>query len=495
MTLRPLLTACALAAILCAAAPASAGAFTTGVDESGVASGVWPGAPWSQLIRGANAAVLRAQVPWDAVARTEPTNPTDPNDPAYKWARIDALARTAGESNAEALLNIYIAPTWAEGPNRPTTGFGTNLDEPPFRGSWDPDPKALQDFATAIATRYSGTTPDPLNIALMLPRIRLFEAWNEPNYKMFLTPQYEIVKGKRTLTLIDRYRRLLNAFYAGIKAVQPDATVLSAGLGPYGVSSNGYEIQPQIFLRGLLCIGRKNGRIFKAPCPTRANLDGVAHHPYTFMGTALTQAADVDGAGLGDMPEIMKIVKFAVDNRTSRPLGPKPVYVTEFGWLTNPPGRAIEGSRRSLGISPKQAGIYTSETLYRLWSWGIDTAIWYHLTDTDDWPGGMYFQKTETEPASPKPSTRGFRFPIFALKSGSSVKVWSKSPCTGTGATINVEFAIRSRWQVAATLTPDDHGMINQPIPLLPGVTSVRGIASSDSGCSDRSVAMPIYRK
>ena len=101
-----------------------------------------------------------------------PPNPTDPFDPAYQLDDVDELARNAQQRGIELLITIWGTPAWANGgqkPNRPPT-----------------DPADLEDFAQALADRYSGRHAG-------YPAVRLFSAWNEPNLEQFLAPQFDEV--------------------------------------------------------------------------------------------------------------------------------------------------------------------------------------------------------------------------------------------------------------------------------------------------------------
>lgn len=46
-------------------------------------------------------------------------------------------------------------------------------------GAWRPNAHAFGWFAAALATRYSGSYPDPLDPSHRLPRVRYFQAWAE----------------------------------------------------------------------------------------------------------------------------------------------------------------------------------------------------------------------------------------------------------------------------------------------------------------------------
>ena len=128
-----------------------------------------------------NAELVRIDVLWRRfVGSSRPSNPRDPADPAYDFSRLDAAVRDAERRGLKVLFTVFLAPDWAEGPGRPD-GLRP--------GAWRPNPAEYGHFGSALATRYSGSFPDP-DGAGTLPRVRYFEAWNEPNVQGFLAPQW-----------------------------------------------------------------------------------------------------------------------------------------------------------------------------------------------------------------------------------------------------------------------------------------------------------------
>ena len=116
--------------------------------------------------------------------------------------------RDAAARGLRVILTIGGAPGWAQqGTPPPTAGAGT----------WKPDPVALGQFARAAATRYSGMTADPGLPGALLPAVRAWQIWNEPNLSVYLTPQWE--NGRPFAA--DHYRAMLAAAYDAIKAVEP----------------------------------------------------------------------------------------------------------------------------------------------------------------------------------------------------------------------------------------------------------------------------------
>jgi hypothetical protein len=114
----------------------------------------------------------------------------------FDWSHTDQIMEMATEVGLDLVVRIDHQPSWAGGG---------------FPGNGPPDnPQDLADFFTALATRYKG-------------RIRAYEVWNEPN----LAREWG---GKAPDP--GAYIKLLRIAYAAIKAADPDAMVISAGLSP-----------------------------------------------------------------------------------------------------------------------------------------------------------------------------------------------------------------------------------------------------------------------
>jgi hypothetical protein len=202
--------------------------------------------------KAAGASVVRIPVNWAFhVAATPPASfdPTDPASTAYNFAGIDAAVRSAVADGFEPLLVVSHAPAFAEAPRRWPFAYA---------GSWAPSPQALGQFATALARRYEGTFPDPLDPGHALPRVSMFQAWNEPNLARYLEPQWVGEGGRWRAFSPLLYRQLLNAFYVAVKSVRESDLVVAAGLAPTGDPPGVGRMAPLAFLRELLCLGANN---------------------------------------------------------------------------------------------------------------------------------------------------------------------------------------------------------------------------------------------
>lgn len=369
-------------------------------------------AQWLDRTVAAEAGIVRLSVAWSGVARgAPPANPSNPADPAYDFGLLDQVVGDASERGLDVLLTVADAPAWAESPGRPPLAVA-----PP--GTWLPDPAAYGQFATAIASRYSGSfRPAPLRPPL--PRVHFYQAWNEPNLFAHLMPQYE---GRRAVSP-EHYRRLLDAFYRGVKGVDADNLVITAGTAPYGARRGGGLMRPLAFWRSLLCL-RKRG-LRPRPCPAEVRFDVAAHHPIT--GAPRSRPDHRDDATIPDLKRVRRIVRKANRSGQIEPRGRRPLWVTELWWESKPPSR--------FGVSLKRQARYVAEALYLIWKQGIGVAILLQVRDSitgapppaQGLQAGVYFAD-----ARPKPSLTAVRFPFAAERAGRrALTAWGRSPAAG----------------------------------------------------------------
>ena len=264
---------------------------------------------WLKKSKKAGASIVRLEAFWRTIAPTEPLIPTNPNDPAYKWGTLDAAVADANARGLDPLLTVSLAPNWAEGPNRPGNVRA---------GTWKPDEDAFGQFGQAVAARYGS-------------QVRYYQAWNEPNIYTFLMPQYE--GGQNTGA--DIYRRMLNAFYDGVKTADPDGKVISGGTAPYGEEPGGRRTRPLIFARNLLCLNGDNEPTQN--CNVKAKFDAYAHHPINTTGGPSLSAANPDDVSTPDVKNLVKVLRKAEKAGTPGTAGRHDVWLTEFWWETNPP--------------------------------------------------------------------------------------------------------------------------------------------------------------
>jgi hypothetical protein len=427
------LTIVAVAAGLLVAAPSAARAkqvhFDLGLQDPRFAAGnADTRALWLDRARAAGARTVPFTAHWRSIATAQPAAPSDPADPAYDWRRLDNQIRDATARGFEVLVAINRAPDWAEGPGR---------DPEAAPGTWRPDSAKLAQFATAIATRYSGSYPDPRNPGLSLPRVRDWQVWAEPNLFIHLNPQFVFRKGNWRAVSPDLYRRLLDAGYRAIKGVDGSNRVVAAGTSPFGDHNltdpslpPAGRVAPYDFWRRVLCLRGKKLRKAKCAGPP-ARLDVLAHNPLSWLvypppGVGpYKKGAKAGGPGdvlVPDMRKLQRLIRAARRERTVKPRKRAQLWATELLWETNPPDPE--------GAPPATQAKWLADALYLLWKQGVSKAIWVRLVDGRGggvtFGAGLYFADE-----SPKPALTAYRFPFVPTRKKGKTGVWGRAPAGG----------------------------------------------------------------
>jgi len=371
---------------------------------------------WLKQTESVNADIIRINMYWSQVAFNRPRNPRDPLDPDYNWGLYDAAIANAANRGFEVDLTVLLAPAWAEGPGRP------NVEKAPF-GSWKPDPGAFGDFAHALAERYNGTFVDD---GRTLPRVRYFEAWNEPNLSTYITPQFQGGKNKSAAI----YVKLLNRFHDEIKAVMPKAEIVTGGTAPYGdpPGPRAMKTGPLRFARELLCL---DSRLRRSTCAggERAKFDIYAHHPINREDPPTAHGPRADDVQIADFGDLTKTVRRAEKLNTIGTKGRHGLWANEVWWQTNPPDR-------DEGVPPKIQARWMSQALYLLWKQGASNVSFLQFRDArykageytlDSYQTGVYTFRGQR-----KPSADAVAFPFVTERRGKSrLLAWGIAPRSG----------------------------------------------------------------
>ena len=319
------------------------------------------------ILRRLHVQVLRVNLYWGGrfgVALERPLDPTNPRDPAYDWTLYDRTVNYASQYGIKMLFSIYGTPGWA---NR-----HKGLNRPPIRF------RDLQRFATAAARRYSGTFRG-LD-GRKLPRVRMWLAWNEPNNPIFLYPQYRKVKGRWRIQSARAYARICNAVYSGIHGTRIKGEKVGCGVtAPRGNDLPGSfraSVSPLIFLRAC----KKDGM---------RRFDVYAHHPY-YGSKSETPSTKPQGHAvtLGNISDLIRTV--------TQLYGNKRIWITEYGYQTNPPDTLFGVSWARQALYLKQAfGIARANPR-------IDMMLWFLLKDDpslNGWQSGLITIGGKKKPA------------------------------------------------------------------------------------------------
>ncbi len=400
-----------------------------------------------QHARAAGASIVRLTFNWRNIEHNAPPTAAaaiDPSWPGFDWSFPDEVIRTAVAAGLTPLFEVNNAPTWAEGPDRPPVS-------PLFPGgTWRPSASAFQAFAQAVATRYSGRFPDPASPGGVLPRVRYWQGWNEPNLNGFLSPQWVKVGNKFAPASPDIYRALLNGWYRGIKAADPTNVVVSAGTSPFGdLKPGGIRMPPALFDRELFCLrGRHSLRKFACP-DSPVMFDVLAHHPYP-VGPPRRHAPNPDDVTLPDMARLTVPMAAGLRQGTIAPKRRKQVWATEFSWDTNPPDPG--------GIPGTLQGRYMEGAFSELRSEGVSVALWFLMRDQAPVPNfastlqsGIFFRAPNVAQDAPKPASyTAFSFPFTAYVHRGRAELWGIAPALGK---VVVEQRRGGHWRRLVTLS------------------------------------------
>jgi hypothetical protein len=363
-----ILAVLAAAAVLCAPAATASPHMLVGMLDDANTLGD-PGTTFP-LLKTLNTQVVRMTLNWRAVASQQPTSPRDPADPAYNWARWDRAIQAAADNGVSVLLTIWGTPAWANGDQAP--------QRPPL------DAASLYDFAFAAATRYSGAYAD--SSGTKLPRVRLWLAWNEPNNPIDLAPQYERVNGKWVMVAAVAYAKICTAVYGGVHAAARGVKVACGATAPRGnnePAGSRPSISPIAFLRGVKAAGLRT-------------FDAWAHHPYygsRFETPTTKPPAAQNAVELGNIDVLI--------SELTRLYGRKHLWITEYGYQTNPPDTFF-------GVSwAKQAAYLTQAFAIARANPRIDLMTWFLLKD--DVPLGGWQSGLMTSDGRKKPAFSAFQ--------------------------------------------------------------------------------------
>jgi hypothetical protein len=446
---------------------------------------------------------IRATVVWkdlapDPLSSSAPAhfNATRPSDyAAPAWApydRLDQLARARGMA-----VNFNVTdpgPLWAMG--RGSTSR--------YADHWMPSGTGFGRFVQALGTRYSGRYVPPGGHA-PLPRISFWSIWNEPNQPGWLAPQWRTSAAGPTMVAPVLYRRAVDGAYAALARTGHTPrtdTILVGDLAPEGCAAGvacpyprpEWATPPLPFLRALYCVGSGDQALSGSlaaslGCPTKADpqafvsahpalfeATGFAHHPYSLFlapNVSMTSRGESGFVPLSDLGRLEHSLDAIF--RTYRVHRSLPIYLTEYGYITNPPNPVR-------GVSPQIQALYLNEAEYMAWrDPRVRTLSQFLLYDSPPKPN---FFQTGLLYASgkPKPSLRAYQLPIFLpqprLGPGGRVFVWAMLRDAPQGSIQRAAIQWRpsgsGAYRVLRQVTVTDHSEVLADTVKVPGPGELR---------------------
>jgi hypothetical protein len=324
--------------------------------------------------------LVRFYLRWDQVARRKPSNARNHADAAYDWAAVDTLLQGLRRHRIEALPSLLGTPEWANG--------GRTFN-------WAPnDARSFGDFAFAAAERY--------------PWVTKWTIWNEPNQRRWLRP-----------TTAQIYvQRLLNPGYAALHAATRGVRVAGGVTAPRAASDG---VSPVAWIRAMAA--------------AKARLDAYAHHPYPVRPQTETPwTGACRHCSTITMAELERLLR-----EVRRNFGAKRIWLTEYGYQTNPPDR-------TLGVPWTTAARHLASAAHRAYTAPyVDILVHFLVVDETTaagWQSGFF-----TTRGVQKPSYTSFRFPVTQVaRRGGAVTIWGQIRPRSGRQSFRLRRAVGGRW-------------------------------------------------
>jgi hypothetical protein len=279
----------------------------------------------------ANVGVLRIIINWSSI---DPTSADNDNN----WSGLDGLMLEAAKNGFELQPFIFGTPAWvAQGLDHYNcSGEACTIFAPKSPAAL----AAFQKFTAETVARYGpgGTfwaehpevTPDPITD---------WQAWNEQNSKTFFAPK---PKAKN-------YVKLVKAFAAGVRSVDPSANVLLGGMAL--LSGSHKAIPGDEFLADIYNV-KKSTKYF----------DGVAIHPYGASKKKIQQSTEL----------FTDVIKKAHDKKVG-------LWVTEIGAGSKKGGNSLNRGKKGQAKLLKDAYKYFAQVRKK---YNVEAVDWFSWQDS-----------------------------------------------------------------------------------------------------------------
>jgi hypothetical protein len=307
----------------------------------------------------------------------------EPSKGHYQWQGLDELLDYAHDLGLKVVLRVDSAPDWAR--SGPVGAPPDDMDD-------------FGDFMFAVAAHCAG-------------EVAGYVIWNEPNLPINWGGSPSAAK----------YVQMLKAVYSRIKAADPDAAVVTAGMattgGPGGSDcglGSGLASGPlTAYTQELYAAGVVNDLDFICRIYLRGGkpyFDVLGSHPYGFAYEPQRDPGSVSGLAFRRVEQQRALMEIRND-------GDKQIWAIEFGWILDPGSTCRQWgdwpTRTWQIVSQQQQAEYLRDAyLYAMsqYPWmgvmgffnmDFATVYWYHRCEPARWYSVTYRQNHQDPLHSP----------------------------------------------------------------------------------------------
>jgi hypothetical protein len=315
----------------------------------GVVANEAPSGAQAQMLKQGGVESLRVPIDWAAVQSAPGAAPD--------WSSVDPVVRAAAEAGIGVLPFLSSPPRWAvayEGVGGASAPVSLPVQSAAQRSGW-------REFLRLAVFRYgpggSFWTENPL---LPARPIRVWQIWNEENYKYFAARPSPAQYGK---LVVESFRDLHSA--------DPGARIVLGGLfiRPKGgaVKPGSGRIKRAYFAADFL------ERLYRTTPGIRGKFLAVALHPYSKSYGLLP----------GEIEEVRAALKKVRDPGRA-------LWLTELGWSSGTPTAANGNNQFEKGVRGQAHELTGAFKLLRseAAAWRVKRVYWFSFTDA---PGTCNF--------------------------------------------------------------------------------------------------------
>jgi hypothetical protein len=377
--------------------------------------------------------IVKVRVRWRDLAPKK--RPADGSDPSiYGWGPYDEVVSLAEQRG----LTVYFqlggtAPDWATPGKSPVA---------------NPNAGEFGKFVKATGAQF--------------PSVHLWSFWNEPNLKSWLSPQVSggVPQSPRI------YRGLISAGAAGLSASGHGSDQILIGeLLPFTRTSRNTsnKLRPLAFLRELACVD-SHYRPFKGKAAKRRGCagfkslpgTGLAYHPYTLAGGPGVRTPNKDDATISDLSRVTRVLSKLRSRHKIK--SSWPIWVTEFGFQSNPPDRYATPIKKIPGFMSRSEFIAFKNSRVASFSQ-------YPLIDDagkiDGFQSGLRFHNGKKK----KGVFAAFQRPFYARMSGSRVELFGAiRAADGGSVSLLTRTSTKAKWKSLGTAGLNSRGYFDKRV-------------------------------